>query len=455
MITTTTERTERRTGTDEFFIQAAGWAIRTTFRALWAVKFSLGYLFWAAILIQGGTMGTILAMIWLGWPFLFRKTRPYGVFVLDYNHWKEKRRQRNEVLAGNEWLRNCNLVSGSDESIYNVTMVEDKTKATITFWSGIAGMDHQRIKDAASKYKAHHDAVRLTFEDLGSGALRVEYLKKDPLAGSRGVAQNQGVKARVARLEDGTDGYIDLEDASHIAIQGMTRSGKSVLCYGLLAQLAGVDQVQVWGVDPNRVLLAPFAKDSGDRIVLGSRKEELEATLDLLERFTKAMDERLVQLESKSIDKFEHFTAETPIMLMVLEEYPALVRQMDIYDKDKKAGERIGTKAKGMVARLVSEGAKVGIRVIIIAQRADAEILDGPTRAQLGTRITMRVDNASAIGMLHSDLDPEIAEAVKKFSQGRFLLEQHGQRWIAQADYIGEYGAYLQRVGDALQAQGK
>lgn len=55
---------------------------------------------------------------------------------------------------------------------------------------------------------------------------------------------------RLGITELGTGFNIDFNDAWHYAIQGMTRSGKSVLVYSLLAPLAACDNVRICGVDP-------------------------------------------------------------------------------------------------------------------------------------------------------------------------------------------------------------
>ena len=280
---------------------------------------------------------------------------------------------------------------------------------------------------------------------LGPREVEVTIVMRDPLAGTRETAASTGALAPVVvgRLEDGTDATIDLRDATHTAIQGMTRTGKSVFTYGLLAQLAGVPEVRVMGVDPNAVLLAPWAERAlpGD-IALGSDADEALAVID---RAVALMDERLHDLPAQRLEKLEIFTPDSPVVLLVLEEYPALIRAAELADGGRKPAERVLPRIRAQVGRLVSEGAKAGIRVLLITQRADASILDGPTRAQMGTRITFAVDNRDAVTMLHPSAESETVDAVRGFPPGRALFWQHRRQQVMQSDFT-PYDVYLSRV---------
>src|SRR5690606_39488588 len=59
--------------------------------------------------------------------------------------------------------------------------------------------------------------------------------------------------------------------------------------------------------------------------------------------------------------------------------------------------------------RLMAEGAKVGFRVVIVMQRADASIIGGFERGQATFRITFPVLEPSSVQMLHPSCDTETA----------------------------------------------
>ena len=115
---------------------------------------------------------------------------------------------------------------------------------------------------------------------------------------------------------------------------------------------------------------------------------------------------------------------------------------------EPKASPRVSAKIRALVGRLVSESAKCGMRVLLITQRADADILDGASRAQMGQRFTFGVDNPDAVRMLHPAVTPETAERVQSFNPGRCLVYQDRIESTAQIDLLtySEYRSALEEV---------
>lgn len=281
---------------------------------------------------------------------------------------------------------------------------------------------------------------RMQATSLRPGIVKITAVLRDPLDGTRAALTGGtgGTEVRIARAEDGGDIFLDFADPTHTIIQGSTRSGKSVLMYAVLAQLACAPNVQIWGSDPNSVLLGPLARTvseeaRAERFVIGLNTNQ---ALEMLQRVTAVMDARISSLVPRRLEKISDFTAEEPVIVVVLEEYAALMAQALI--EDKKAHAEI----KRLVGRLFAEGAKAGIRVVMILQRAEAAIIDGSTRSNAMQRITLGVDNGDSVRMLHEGLDPETAEAVTHFRNGRFIINQHRENSIGQADYL-EYSDYL------------
>ncbi len=84
-----------------------------------------------------------------------------------------------------------------------------------------------------------------------------------------------------------------------------------------------------------------------------------------------------------------------PVLLVILEEYAVLLRVADVTEK------KLGQKVRALVARLLSEGRKAGLRVLIIVQRADAAVVDGLVRAHCAIWLSFPVDSGEAVRMLH------------------------------------------------------
>lgn len=360
--------------------------------------------------------------------------------VTDYARLSARHRRRVARKAGNKALRLIGLVPATDPTPHKAFLSHDHEKSIFTIEKPIPGLSFDRYEAKMEEFGSTFDSIRTVSTNQGKGCFSTVMHHKDPLEGLREVQLGEPTLAPVVgRKEDGTDLVLDYTDATHTAIQGMTRSGKSVFCYTSLSQVVGHPAVEVWGIDPNAVLLAPIAEATEPtRFALGVR--DLSESLAVLLALVEEMDERIAQLRESGLDKMENFTAETPLILVILEEYPGLIRASETADRDLKPAERRTPKIKALVGRLVSESAKVGMRVTLITQRADAEILDGATRAQMGQRFTFGVDNPDAVRMLHPAATPETAERVQSFSNGRCLAYQHRAEATAQIDFISYEG---------------
>lgn len=255
----------------------------------------------------------------------------------------------------------------------------------------------------------------------------------------------------VGRVESGRDLVISVAAASHLIVQGMSRSGKSVLVYDLLAPLAVDPSVAVVGIDPSGILLAPW-KDHPFPAwrVLGT--SSMEAAAKAVGEIVAEMDRRIMSLWDIGADKLESFDEALPLLMVVLEEFPGTLAQAKSEDAEqgRKPQERVATKIQAGVRRLIQEGAKVGVRVLIIAQRADAEIVGGAERSNLGTRISMHVDNRDAVSMLHPSASPELIEAVLHAPPGVGLIETPTiplQLFKADLVEYSDYSAWVKRHG--------
>ena len=255
------------------------------------------------------------------------------------------------------------------------------------------------------------------------------------------------IPVRLGRTERGTDLVLDLGDSWHTALQGMSRSGKSVLTYALLAGVAHRRDVVVCGIDPTGILLNPWSGYPGAEYrCLGA--SDMVAASDALQRIVDEMDRRIAWLLDHDLDKVPEYTAEMPLLLVVLEEYPGTLSaaQGDDQAAGRKPAEKVEPKIQRNVRRLVQEGAKAGIRLLLIAQRMDASIVGGAERSNLGNRFTMRVDNRDAVTMLHPTAPPELVEKVNRFTPGVGFVERPGEGLVLFKADLLEYRGYVQLV---------
>lgn len=361
---------------------------------------------------------------------LVPETRAYSPVFGDYLYAKKVAARK----AGNGFLVELGLVKESDLNSYDVSLIEGQDTVQLVVAKPINGVSSKQIYDTCVNQKDRKNAVTVTNDLTGNGSQVVTFHLVDPLDGTRHAdITTPTANPIIGRRASGGEATINLVDASHIIVQGQTRSGKSCFLRVILAHLAGENTVQVWGVDPGTSLLAPVAEATdAERFSLGNNPE---TTYELLDRLVDEMDSRLHNLRTQKLDKYEEFSESMPLIVVVLDEYASIISQLSDYDSLHKPAERLSAKAKALINRLVAEGAKVGFRVIVSTQRADTQSIDSSVRAQFATRLTFNVDNADAVRMLHPNAT-ELAKDVAGFTPGRALMRYNLTTETVQVDLL-------------------
>lgn len=250
-------------------------------------------------------------------------------------------------------------------------------------------------------------------------------------------------RVRLGRALTGEDLHLDLNSAGHAVFTGRTRSGKTVQVMTLLAQCAHIKGVEIAGVDPSAVLFGPLGGfPSEEKRALGLNVEKIAEVLDILEA---ELDSRLAALLSSGVEKFDLRAPDAPpVLIVIFEEYPGLISALDQISGGSKAKNAVNGKAiQRVVSRLGLEGAKVGIRVWIMAQRADASLLTGVLRASLTQRFSFAQD-AEGLKMLHESISDQQLLDAAVFKPGQAYAQISGELPLTRyrADLI-EYSEYV------------
>lgn len=251
------------------------------------------------------------------------------------------------------------------------------------------------------------------------------------------------IQVRCGRLETGGDLVLDFGVATHVALQGQTRYGKSAFTYANLAALAPRDDLLVVGTDPTGVLLNAWRDHPGQEWrAIGGKDMEAHATV--MESICGEMDRRIAWLVANDRDKVPPPTSTMPILLVVMEEYPSTLSLAESEDarEGRKANQRVAVRIRNCFLRLAQESAKAGIRLFCIAQRYDAAIISGAARGQFATCITMRVDRRDAVEMLHPMATPERVEQVTRMLPGVGVIEMPGRPLTMFKGDLIEYDDY-------------
>lgn len=254
---------------------------------------------------------------------------------------------------------------------------------------------------------------------------------------------------RIGRLSTGEGVWFDMSAPQSVAIGGMTRSGKSAATYHLLSQLAGhAPQVELSVVDITSVLGRPLVENGcAENVCLGTFSAE--KALKVVENVRDEMRERVRGLWEKRADKVTQFTADYPLHVLVVEELPGTVEwlQDDDAAHGRKPGQRLAPKFIAALRVILAEGLKVGVCVLLLAQRFDANVISGAARANLSIRIGLRVDDRAAAEMLFPGIDRDATEMLARAVPGRGLISAPGLREEKIAlDWLS-YEAYLQNLG--------
>lgn len=233
-------------------------------------------------------------------------------------------------------------------------------------------------------------------------------------------------------------------DVGHMVISGITRTGKSKGSQSLIVGTL-LPWVQYVGIDPSAGLLKPLKHFSSrpQDFVLGSDPDWVDAVVVLLERCVEVMRERISSLGWS--EKINDFSTEVPVVVVVLEEYANLLVAAENHGKD---GKKIRAKIVSLVGTLLREGAKVGVEVVTILQRAEAAVLHD--RSQYSLRVSYRQDNRDSIGMLFDQPEQSDISRIVALSPGRGVLSDNGQalRWFQTPN--PQYSDYVETVRDRI-----
>lgn len=165
----------------------------------------------------------------------------------------------------------------------------------------------------------------MRIQRLAGRWVRVVVFEIDPLASTcrlpRTVTGRADDAVLLGRAEDGALIEHALASPGHIAVQGQNGSGKTQLSYGLLAQLCAAGNVLITSSDITGLLLGRVWHGTAhrDRQVTGS--SDLAAHADHLVAW---MDLRLDAMPPRQDSVTP--TVQTPLVLVVLEEFPGLLR---------------------------------------------------------------------------------------------------------------------------------
>lgn len=303
------------------------------------------------------------------------------------------------------------------------------------------GVTLRDLEDVADELAAGLGVWSIRLRPRGVDHVRVDLISTDPLAGLVPFLPAAPAGHLVLGVDEHGDTVsIPFEHLTHTVVQGATRAGKSWFAYQLLTQCGWRDDVDVVGIDPTGLLLRPWGPHPRGWRVTGTHDAAARYE-DALAGLVAEMDARIAAIPARR-DTIE-ITPDTPYLLVVLEEWAGVARLVNHTRQKPSAVHR-------MVSRLLAEGAKAGIRVLTLVQRAEADVVGAFERDQSLTRLSFGCADANTLKMLHPDMPNEVAELHATSPKGVALLTTPELPMLRiRAPFIGSYGAYVDAVAAA------
>ena len=210
----------------------------------------------------------------------------------------------------------------------------------------------------------------------------------------------------IGYTEDGEEVIVNLAKGTHGAIQGVTRSGKSITVNTILAHAALMPDVQSVIIDPNLGAVAPWWRTAHTV----SADVDPTGPTEILRAVRAELERRQGVFWAQRTDKITKFTPDMPLILLVIDE---VSNYTNWGDKKKADAFRAELQA------LVSQGHKFGLRVWLLGQKLEAAVLNTATRTNITTRISHRVDTVDDFLHLFPDgRDLEVTAASRTIPQG-------------------------------------
>ncbi|WP_280462859.1 FtsK/SpoIIIE domain-containing protein [Nocardia carnea] len=223
--------------------------------------------------------------------------------------------------------------------------------------------------------------------------------------------------------EFGNAVVVNLATGAHGAVQGASRSGKSIFLNNLLAFASLMRDVRVVIIDPNTATCAPWWRTA---YLVTDSDDPREATA-ILAQVNKELKERSAEFWASRTDRISAFSPEMPLYLVVIDEVPEYAKDKDFQAELKKFG---------------AQSAKFGGRGYPSGQKLGEDSLSTATRANLFDRWCFRVESRNDMGHLFENFPALEAQGLTavdgKMSQGTALVRtrSHPEVCRARAYYL-------------------
>lgn len=304
-----------------------------------------------------------------------------------------QRRIRRARRIGNRLLRSAGLVRITDDTDYPayVYPAGPSGRTFNGYVPYLPGLSRGKLQQTITEYANRVGAVGGEIHREGTSGWWVRFWRFMPSL-PRVATYPEAQLATVDRVPVGVDLDGQMVSVvlreSNLLVAGLPGSGKSALLSALLAGAASMPNVVLIGFDPKIVELAAW------RVAFARVYTEEDDFLPGLEALGDQMDARYRHIESMSLRKLEAFTAELPLIVVVVDELAEIVQTGDA-KRDKAIALAL--------RRLIQKGRAAGICVIAATQRPSADIVPTSLRDLFIQRVALATSTVEMSRMILGD----------------------------------------------------
>ncbi|TPW21002.1 MAG: DNA segregation ATPase FtsK/SpoIIIE, S-DNA-T family [Elusimicrobia bacterium] len=257
-----------------------------------------------------------------------------------------------------------------------------------------------RADDIALTMKAR--GIRLIAPIPGKAAIGIEIPNaKGAFVGMREILESPAMAGNDAPLlfalglsSDGTPLAADLQTMPHILVAGATNSGKSVMVHSLIGSILfrmPPDKVKMVLIDPKRIELSFYdgiphlydPKTQPDKVEVIT---DAKAAAGALKGLVRVMEDRLEKYKARRVQNIAQYNREAAAKGEKQDYYIVVVID-ELADLMTVAGDIV----EDSIRRLTQMARAIGIHMVIATQRPSVDVLTGVIKANLPSRIAMRV----------------------------------------------------------------
>ncbi len=240
--------------------------------------------------------------------------------------------------------------------------------------------------------------------DPERGAVAIEIPKRKPDSIPFGNVFHSEYGAMVLPMALGVDPkgnpvYLDMADIPHMLIAGATGAGKSVCLNSIITSLAlncRLTDLQFLLIDPKGTEFVQY--ENLKNLISGRIIDDVETALKSLTWLVEEMDRRykiFKKCKCDSINEYIHkrnlglnesastcFVEDMPHIVVIIDEYADLM--MNSANVLQENVKKLGNKARA-----------AGIHLILATQRPSAKIVEGDIKANMTTRIALKMSSTT------------------------------------------------------------